>query len=150
MNKNEMKKIDLSATKRKTKLNINYYMGMYYTDEGFIAKMREITDITRKQCSDRNLSNVAKMIVGEYVKRGRVCDTYTILEWKRVADENGLEYKSNEPTEAFTNPKWMEMLENDLAKAAKELHGLRLDVWGGCSFYGRHCNHKSWRWWFMP
>lgn len=144
-----MKNIDLSATKRKTNLHINYYMGMYYTDDGFIAKKKEITDITEKQCMGRKMSSVAKMIVGEYVKHGNVCDTYTILDWKRVADENGLEYKSDEPTEAFTNPKWMKMLENDLAKAANELHELRLDVWGGRSFHGMYCNQKSWKWWFM-
>lgn len=148
----KMNKIDLSATNRKTKLHINYYMGMYYTDDGFIAKKKEITDITEKQCMGRKMSKVAKMIVGEYVKRGRVCDTYSILEWKRVADENGLEYDKSdeEKNEPFTNPKWMEMLGNDLAKAAKELHGLRLDAWGGCSFHGKACTQKSWKWWFMP
>ena len=145
MNKN---KIDKSYRLRRTKTHTNEYNGYYYTDDGFIAKRMEMTDITKKQLGGRKLSNVAKMIVDEYVKYGRVCDTYSILEWKRVADENGLEYKSAQSDEPFTNPKWMEMLENDLAKASSELHGLRIDVWDGLSFYGKHSNQKSWKWWF--
>lgn len=108
-------------------------------------KKMEMADITKKQCGDRNLSNVAKMIVGEYVKHGRKCDTYSIMDWKRVADENGLEYKSA-PAKPFTNPKWMDVLKNDLAKAANELHGLRLDVWGGYSFCGKYCKQDTWHW----
>ena len=138
--------IDLSTTSSKTKLHDRYYMGKYYTNEGVIAKKMEMAEITKKQFGDRKLSKVAKMIVGEYVKHGRKCDIYDILDWKRVADENRIEYKSNEPTKAFTNPKWMETLRNDLAKAANELHGLRLDVWGGCSLYGKHCTQTSWNW----